>query len=272
MILVAVIWGGGFAAGKFALVDLEPVAVLMYRFTLSALAVGILFFKKILHSTKKEIFWGSLLGFLMYSGLLIQLLGLQHTTASKQAFILASYVMFTPLLSWLLFKDRPTKNDFITSAMILIGVGFISLNEVSAIQSGDFISLGFSVIFALQIIIISRFTKELSAVNLTFFQLLSAAIYSVIVILINGTPITLKSSYGISGVLYLSLINTAIAMVLQNVGQKFTTETHAALLLSLESVFGFLVCVAVFHDPVSVKILLGCILVFSGVLLSKLRV
>lgn len=270
LLLVAVIWGGGFIAGKLALSGLSPIAVLLYRFFLAAVIVGVIFFRKIKNAVKKEILYGCLLGTLMFLGLMIQLAALQYTTVANQSFIASAYVVFTPLLTWILFRNRPSAKEMFAAALVLTGVAFISLGQGTQIRPGDFLTLGFTLIFALQIIIIGRYTKELSAINLTFFQLVTAFVLSAAAVVIFRIPMEIQSPVCAAGILYLAAINTAAAMLLQNYAQKRTTENRAALLLSLESVFGFLFAVLIFHDPVTAKMLFGCVMILAGVILAKM--
>ena len=48
LFLVAIIWGGGFVAGKMAISGTTPFAVLVYRFGVSALLTFVVFFKRII--------------------------------------------------------------------------------------------------------------------------------------------------------------------------------------------------------------------------------
>ena len=154
---------------------------------------------------------------------------------------------------------------------MLTGVGFIGLNRAEEFQIGDFITLGFAVVFALQIILISRYTKELSAANITFFQFATAAVVAAVIVLVAGVPARIGSIETFGGIAYLALVNTAFATGLQNYAQKFADENHASLILSLESVFGFLSAIIIFHDPITVKIVLGGMLCLAGVIVSKLK-
>lgn len=271
LLVVAIVWGGGFVAGKAALGGLSPVAVLFYRFLLSALAVGVIFWRSIRGFNMRELRYGCLLGVLLFLGLVIQLAALQYTTVAKQSFIAAAYVIFTPLLSWLIFRDRPAAAELTAAFMVLGGVALISLNGDLSIQTGDFMTLGFTLIFALQLIIIARFTGGLSAVNMTFFQIVTACILAAAAVVLLDIPIVITGSVCMLSVGYLAFINTAVAMLLQNYAQKYTKENHAALILALESVFGFIFAVIIFDDPVTPRMLWGCLLIMLGVLLAKLR-
>ena len=62
LLLVAVIWGGGFIASKEALSSLSAFGVMSSRFLLSAAVMFLLFHKKILRGTGREIRYGVVIG------------------------------------------------------------------------------------------------------------------------------------------------------------------------------------------------------------------
>lgn len=269
LVLVAVFWGAGFVAGKVALQGLQPEVILMYRFLGSAAIIGLLFFRKIIKATKKEILFGCFLGLLFFLGRFVQLFGLQYTTAAKQSFIAASYVAFTPFLAWLLFKSKAKKMDVFVAFVALAGVGMISLTSGMEIQSGDFISVGFAFIFASQIVFTGKYMKDFNIIVCTFYQLLSGGVLSTFVVLINGADITTNDTSVIFGVLYLTLIVTALATCMQNFAQQYAKESHVALILATESVFGFVFAAAIYNDPFTPQMILGGILVVSSVIISN---
>lgn len=75
--------------------------------------------------------------------------------------------------------------------------------------------------------------------------------------------------FALSGVIYLVIANTAPAMLLQNTAQKYTKDSHTALLLSFESVFGLLFSVIIYGNVVTPRILCGCVCFMIAVLTSK---
>lgn len=270
LFLVAAIWGGGFIAGKAALSEYDPFFILAIRFLGAALLTGILFFPAIRHSPFSHVKRSILLGVVQFTGLAVQLIGLRHTTAGKQAFLIASYVMFVPLIAWILLKKHPKKRDFLAAFLTLIGVGFMSLSETFSIHLGDGLSLLFALIFGLQIVLTGIFAHDIPPLRLSFFQFLSAGILATIMVLsTNKLPhsCSLPTFYSL---LYLVVANTVIAFTIQNAAQKYASETTTSILLSLESVFGFLFSVWIFHEPISFRVIIGCILIFCAVLLSKI--
>lgn len=269
LVLVAAFWGAGFVAGKVALQGLQPEVILMYRFLGSAAIIGLLFFRKIIKATKKEILFGCFLGLLFFLGRFVQLFGLQYTTAAKQSFIAASYVAFTPFLAWLFFKSKAQKIDIAVAFVALAGVGMISLTSGIDIQAGDFISVGFAFIFASQIVFTGKYMKDFNVIVCTFYQFLCGGILSAMVTLISGSDITTNDTSVIFGVLYLTLIVTALATCMQNFAQQYTKESHVALILAMESVFGFVFSAAIYNDPFTPQMIFGGILVVSSVIISN---
>ena len=109
---VAVIWGGGFVAGKAALTGFSAMTVVALRFCGAALLSGLLFFRIIRKSEPRVIRHGLMLGIIQFAAQGIQLMGLNYTTAGKQAFLIAGYVVLVPFLLWIIMKKRPALSSF----------------------------------------------------------------------------------------------------------------------------------------------------------------
>lgn len=270
LLLTAAIWGGGFAAGKLALAGLSPMPILMYRFCGSALVLGLLFRRRIAAATRRTVRCGCMLGALQFLGLAIQMAALQYTTPSKQSFLAASYVCFTPLAAWLLAKDRPSARDGAAALLALAGVGFISIGAAFQVQRGDPMTLGFALVFAVQIVLTGKYAREIDPLVLAFFQFCAAGALSAASVAVLGDSVVCTGSTALGGLVYLVFINTALALCLQNAAQRRAKPAHTALILSLESVFGFFFSVLIFGEAVTWRVLLGGALVLAGIFTSKL--
>lgn len=269
LLSVAIIWGGGFIAGKVALESSTPQWILFIRFGLASLCMALLFFRRIKNASATCIKWGILLGLLQFVGLYIQLFALQYTTTAKQSFLAATYVLFTPFAAWLIFHKKITAYSCIAAVLALLGIAFLSLRGSQEIQIGDFITLGFALVFSVQIVLMGKLSQEHEIISLTFFQLLSAAVFAGAAALLSGVPtaaVTLRSGLGI---LYLGVVNTAVAFGLQNFAQRFTSESQAALILSLESVFGLLFSIWFYDAVVTWQMGVGCVLIFAALMVSN---
>ena len=271
LFIVAIIWGGGFIAGKVALETASPQWILFIRFGLAALVIGLLFFRTIKKSGISCMGWGFALGFIQFVALFIQLFALQYTTTAKQSFLAATYVLFTPFIAWLLLRKKITRFDYIASVLALAGVALLSLRGSQEIQIGDFITLGFSIAFSVQIVLIGKVSRDHEIIPLTFYQVLGTAIFSGLAVLFTDLPDGGVSIRSALGMLYLGILNTAVAFGLQNFAQRYTSEAHAALLLSLESVFGLAFSVLFYHEIITLQMGLGCGLIFIALLVSNHR-
>ncbi len=269
LLLAAAIWGGGFLAGKYALDEYPPFTILSFRFLGASLCIAILFCKQLRHISKSTIQKGCILGILQLVGLSVQLAGLNATTAGKQAFLVASYVMFVPFLSYFILKKRLQTQDILAAVLTLLGIGCISLHGDFSIGMGDILSILFALLFAFQIIFVGVFVRNENPIQLSFFQFLSAGILATVVMLfIDGIPKSCNHTT-LYSLLYLIVLNTVVAFTIQNIAQRYTSETAAAILISSESFFGFLFSVLFLQEPITPKVILGCILIFLAVILSK---
>ena len=57
---------------------------------------------------------------------------------------------------------------------------------------------------------------------------------------------------------------------MQAFGQKHTSASEAAILISTESVFGPVFAIVFYGEPFSIKLLIGMIFVFGGIVLSEI--
>ena len=233
--------------------------------------MGCLFFRQIRKTDKQTIRRGAILGFLQLTALFIQLFALQYTTTAKQSFLAATYVLFTPFIARLMLHKKILPQNYIASVLALAGIAFLSLRGSEEIQIGDFITIAFALIFSIQIVLIGQYSQNSDVIQLTFYQLLSSAVLAGIAAVCTGLPAEAISMRSWMGILYLGVVNTAVAFGVQNFAQKYTSESHAALLLSLESVFGLLLSIWFYNAAVTIWMGIGCALIFAALLLSNRR-
>nr|WP_279354782.1 DMT family transporter [Eubacterium sp. 1001713B170207_170306_E7] len=269
MILVALIWGVGFIASKAALVTITPLWVMTFRFLGSGIILLILFLRRVRQLDKRTVLMGMVVGSFMFAGMIFQTIGLDHTTASNQAFLIPSYVVLVPFVSWLMTRTRPRALDVAAAFLTFIGVAVISLKPDFSMNLGDALTLVFAVIYSFQIVFLGLFVKETDVMSFTVVQMLTAGILSLFSALVFAPPLSGVTASSACGIVYLVIFNTALAFLIQNIAQQYTTSTHASLLISLESVFGLIVSVIFLHDPFGPRMALGCGLVFAAVILSK---
>ncbi len=134
---------------------------------------------------------------------------------------------------------------------------------------GDGLTLICAVGFAFQIFLTSIFVKKYRASVLNFVQMCTAAVLSLVFMAASGQVQFQVTAKGWGSVLYLGIISTTICYLLQTACQKYVDETKAAIILSMESVFGTLFSVIILHESITLRMILGCVIILG---LSYLRI
>lgn len=271
LLFVALFWGGGFVAGKFALEGMGPLNITAYRYAGAALIMLLLCVRRLRKITKKMILKAGMIGFLMFFGNTLQTIGLQYTTPGKQSFIISLYTVLVPLLSWVILKSRPSGKILAAAFIALTGIALLTLKDDFTVGLGDSLTFVFALTFSLQVVLIGIFIKDMDAMLFTFLQLAASAVFSIITGLIFEPVQSIfeMELLPLSGLLYLIAINSTCAFLLQNLCQRFAPANHAAILLSLETVFGTIFAVTLTGEVFRGRMVIGCILMFTAIIVAE---
>ena len=269
----AIIWGFAFVVVKNSL-DLIPASyMLAFRFTIAAVLLAAIFWKRLKFLNRKIIKEGAVLGFLLFMSYLLQTIGCDYTTAGKNAFLTTVYVVIVPFLHWMMNHKKPDAFCIAAAFLAIVGIGMLSLKGDLTMNIGDVLTLICGFGYALHMIYIDRYTEKQDPVVLTILQLGFAAIFSWIVspVMDGGFPAGAFQKDILIGMLYLGVLSTMLAFLLQNVCQKYTTPNTASLLLSMESVFGVLFSVLLLGEIMTGRMIVGCLLLFAAVITAETK-
>lgn len=269
LILVTVIWGGGFVASDMALHSMTPFQIMTIRFFLGTLILGGVSLPEMKSVKKEEVWAGFFMGFALFAAFALQIVGLKYTTPSKNAFLTATNVVMVPFLAFLVYKKSVGFNGLAGAVMAVVGVGILSLDGSFSLGKGDALTLMGAVGFALQIFLTGEFAAKYRASVLNLVQMATGLLLSVIFLLAMGQVTISATSTGWLSVLYLGVGSTAITFFLQTNCQKYVDETKAAIILSMESVFGTLFSVLLLKELVTLRMIGGCILILAAVIFSN---
>lgn len=273
LLLAAFIWGFAFVVVKNALDVVPPIYMLAFRFTLAALALGVIFRKRLNNLNRTLLRQGVVLGVFLFLAYAFQTVGCQYTTAGKNAFLTTVYVVIVPFLHWMLRGKRPDKYTVAAAWMALVGIGLLSLNSDLSINLGDVLTLICGFCYSFHMICIDKYTETGDPVLLTVLQLAVVALLSwgIAPFYDGAFPMGVFSRDAIVAMLYLGFLSTMVGFMLQNIGQKFTAPATAALLLSFESVFGALFSALFLKERMSGRMIVGCALLFVSIILSETK-
>lgn len=275
LILVTVIWGGGFVASDIALESMKPFQIMMVRFLLASVLMGVISrgqqkSEEKLKDHAGAIKAGILMGVTLFMGFAFQIIGLQYTTPSKNAFLTALNVVIVPFIAFVILKKKIGAKGIIGAVMSVFGVALLSLNGNFTVSLGDGLTLFCAVGFAFQIFLTSEFVKKYPASVLNTVQMFTAFVLSAISLMIFGENDFQVTTQGWLSALYLGVVSTTICYLLQTACQKYIDETKAAIILSMESVFGTIFSILILHEVVTVRMVIGCAVILAAVIISNM--
>ena len=283
LLITAILWGSSLTVVKGATDTFNPNFILMVRFAISAILLAIIFNKKVRKATKDDLKAGLIVGFFLFIAYSSQTLGVTYADPGRSAFLSASYCVIVPFLSWAATKHRPDKYNMWAAAIAIVGIYLISKSGVEKGTSifnaskemllGDGLALLSGILFAAHIVAVKVFTKGKDPIVMTIFQFTGAAVLSAIVTLIfeDNSNMVINSSRPILALLYLAIFCTTVALLLQNIGQKYTDESSAAIILGFESVFGILIPVLLGIESLTPMSIAGFILMFAAIMISETK-
>ena len=184
LLLAASLWGMGFVAGDITANLFPTFWIMTVRFLGAALWMGLLFRRAVRQSTREDRRAGVLLGGLLFLAQPLQIIALRYTTPSKQAFLVTTYVVLVPFVSWLVLRKRPKNKAFAAGALALLGIGLISLGGSLRPEWGDVLSLLFALVYSFLIVTTGIFAKKVSPFAMSFYQYLTAGLISLAVTLL----------------------------------------------------------------------------------------
>jgi len=270
LLVVAVIWGTGFIVTKNTLSGITPLYMVAIRFLIATIIITGISLKKIRTIKLVDLKGGLIVGVMLFLAFVTQTIGLQSTTAGKSAFLTGTNVVMVPFIIWFIYKKRPDVYAILAAVLCFIGVGLLTAGaEMSSLTPGDIWALTCALFFALHIITTSIYSKKIDPTVLTWLQFMVVTILAFISAFIFEGPAYMPAQSTMVGMLFLGVFSTCIAFFIQTTAQKYTTATHAAIILSLESMFGTVLGIIVLHEPFTMIMALGCSIILIAIITAE---
>lgn len=277
LLFAGALWGFGFIATQWALTTWNPVGLLSARFAM-AFVFGELIYLILrkaqnLQTPWKGDFKGALpAGLLLGSFLLLQTIGLQYTSATKSGFITTLYVIFVPLMNWVLFKRKLSGRALFLVALACIGTFLLMDMRLDAllenINVGDLWTLVSAVIAAGHIIYIGRFSQHITnPFRVNNFQSLWA-----LIVILPAALVMPHLQHGalnekaLMGLLILAMACSVLGFFIQVRTQKVLSDTVASMLFLLESPFAFFFAFFLIGDRLNDTQFCGALLILGAAL------
>ena len=279
LLAATVIWGTAFVAQSVGMDHIGPFTFQAVRSCIAVLAlIAVIFLMEQGKQDGKTFFsrwqepglWktGLLCGIALFVASAFQQVGLVYTDPGKAGFITAMYIVLVPVLG-LFLGEKCGLNVWISVVLAVAGLYLLSAFGVSKVNIGDILLMGCAAGFAVQILLVDRLGKNLDGLRLNLAQFLVNAVLSCCAMFLFEEPVWEQIVACAVPLLYTGVRSSAVAFSLQILAQQKLPPAPASLIMSLESVFAVLAGWLLLHQVLSANELLGCALVFAGVLLSQ---
>ncbi|RPG29623.1 MAG: DMT family transporter [Gammaproteobacteria bacterium TMED92] len=274
LLITATIWGLGFVAQVLGMNYLEPFAFIGIRFLLGALSLVplVMFFHYrnwLPASSARIVITGSLvLGVILFAAGSLQQVGIVYSNASNAGFITGLYMVIVPIIG-LALKHRTGLNTWLGCVLAVVGLFLLSVKADFTMGYGDTLLLVGAVGWALHILAIDHYAPRAAPLLLSLGQFIVCGCLALIVSVFIETTSWQQVRAATNVLIYAGVITVGVAYTLQVIAQERADPTHAAIILSLEAVFGAVGGYLFLQEQLSQRELLGCALMLAGMLVSQ---
>ncbi len=295
LLLAAFFWGTTFVAQRLGMEHIGPMIYNALRFAVGALTLVpvILAFRTSRNGGASDhvgqppsavertsddprgrgrsfLLWGGLLaGLALFGGASMQQIGLIYTTAGKASFITSLYVVLVPIAG-LFLGQRCGWAVWVGAGLAVAGLYLLSITESFTIARGDLFILIGAFFWTIHVLLIGYLARRANPIYIACIQFIVCSILSLLAAVPFET-ITLPAIRAAAlPILYSGIFSAGVAFTLQVICQRTSPPAHAAIVMSLETVFAALSGYLILHERLTPRDLAGCALMFAGLLVVQL--
>ncbi len=271
LLMAATIWGMGFVAQRLGMDHMGPYTFNGLRFLLGALSLlPLLWWLKsrqpvaVAGDHRQLLIGGVLAGLVLFCAASLQQVGLLYTTAAKAGFITGLYIILVPVLG-LLLRHKSGLNTWIGAVYVL------SVTDEFTIGFGDLLQVVGALFWAVHLLLVDHYSNRVAPIKLAGVQFVVCGLLSLATAFVIETPTVSGAVAGWQALLYAGLVSVGVGYTLQVVGQRGAHPAHAAIILSLETVFAAVGGVLLLDETLDERAIAGCALMLAGMLISQIR-
>lgn len=276
LLLASFFWGTTFVAQMVGMDEIGPFTYGMGRYVIGFFVVLLIWLalsgqrRKAQAEGRWQSGWkyGIGAGCIMFIGSALQQVAMLYTTAGKTAFITCLYIILVPLFARLIGK-RIRPENWLGAIVAVTGLYCLSIKGDFDLNFGDILAFIGAFFWSFHILFIDRYASRADGVEISASQLGICAILNTIACFLVES-FTWQQLVGAAvPILYAAVLSSGVAFTLQIMGQKTAEPAPAAVIMSLESVFGALGGWLVLGEIMNSTEILGCCLMLAGMLITQ---
>ncbi|AQT70235.1 carboxylate/amino acid/amine transporter [Anaerohalosphaera lusitana] len=278
LLLTSFVWGTAFVAQRKGLDYVGPMTYNAWRFGIGAVILLPILFAGLRREAVKapaqriNWIWGALgAGAMLFAGASLQQIGLLYTTAGKAGFITGLYVVLVPI-GGLFLGQRAGVSLWIGAGLSVAGLYLLSGVGSAEMVTGDFLVLAGAFFWAGHVLLIGHLAGKADPFRVAIVQFAAVAVLSMIASVVFESADLRDIVDAAVPIAYGGLLSVGLGFTMQVVAQKDCLPGHAAIIMSLETVFAALAGWIVLHEMLEPTGIAGCGLILAGMLAVQMPI
>ena len=271
LLMVTAFWGASYYFTDLCLADLPPMNLNAFRFLSAFLVLGVIFFPTLRQLNRATLRYSLWVGLALVGTYIFYGYGISRTSISNAGFICALPVVFTPILDFFIHRTRPGKKLLVCLAVCAVGLALLTLNDHFRPASGDILCLAVPICYSVDLLLTEKAVKDpaVDPLGLGVCQLGVVGIITLALSMLLEQPHLPATPACWGGALFLGLLCTGVAFVIQSVQQQYTTATHVGLIFTLEPVFSAVLAYFLAHERLMPRGYVGMALMLLSLVLME---
>lgn len=271
LLLVAFIWGLGIPISADMVRSMPPLWSNALRMICAGICSAVVFSRRLRAATPHDWRCGAVIAAFVTGTFALTSFALLWSTASKQSFIIATQALMIPFIAWAAYRRRPSGFVFAGAALGTAGMMLMGSSPGMTFNAGDLLSVLMCLVYSCEVVTIEYCARTVDPTTLVATQMpIVGAMMTAVAFAAEGSlDLSTVPTLVWGEILFTGVVNTVFCYLVQTVALKHTSSSHAGLLLSLESVFGYVIAVASGQDQFVARGAIGGAIVMAGVLVAE---
>ena len=274
LLLITFFWGSSYYLTDVCLREMPPMWLNAFRFLLAFALLGTVFRRRLAAVNRATVRGALLVGAALVGTYIFYGYGVSRTSLSNAGFISALAVVFTPLFDFIFRGRKPHKKLFAALALCTLGLGLLTLGKDFKPQIGDILCLGVSLCYTADLMLTEETVKN-ETVDPVAMGVLELGVVGVVMLLMSlvlEKPCLPRSPGVWAAALFLGILCTGVAFVVQTVQQQYTAASHVGLIFTLEPVFSAVIAYFFAGERLQPRGYLGAVLMLFSLILMEVNI
>lgn len=272
LVIVTICWASSFYLIDISLSELQPLTLLAFRFSVAFAIVYLFFFRKVKNVNKKTLIYSVKSGAFLAITYFMSVMGVANTSVTNAAFLCAMSVVFTPIIVFFTKRHIPSKKFILVIIMCTVGMGMLTLGDEFTMALGDIYSICCAVAFSINLLITESALKheDVNPFQLGVYMLGVVGAVMLTLAFVFETPNLPKTPQIWGAMLFLAVVCSGAATILQAIAQKDTTASHVGIIYTLEPIFASVIAYIFAGEVLRFRGYVGAFLMILSILLLEI--